>query len=235
MIPITYLIFARTPRLGAVKTRLAATLGDAQTLRLYEAMLTDTLHTIRARKPATVLLFAYPPDSTAELAAWVEARQLAFPELRILPQYGATLGEQMQCAFQIAEQEHLLPAIILGTDSPTLPQHIWREAENALQVRNTAVLGRADDGGFYAMGLQKSDATFFFGGDYSNATVFSRTEHALSLVFDHIHLLPVWTDVDDAESLQTVVRKASDRNEVENYETVRVCEELGIFTIQRNK
>jgi uncharacterized protein len=238
MQPITYLIFARTPRLNTVKTRLAATLGASQTLRLYEAMLTDTLSGIRSRNIHTVLLFAYPPESAPELALWVESRQLTFPALRILPQHGETLGDQMQRAFQLAENELLLPALILGTDSPTLPQHIWDEAENALQASNEAVLGRANDGGFYAMGLPKRShsvsTSFFFGSDYSNNTVFERTQAALSLAFERVHALPEWTDIDDEASLLAVVKEASERQQGigqgteqgTEYATVRVCREI---------
>jgi rSAM/selenodomain-associated transferase 1 len=208
--PCAYLIFARNPALGRVKTRLAATLGDEKTLALYEAMLEDTVQNVLMRlrtntaQVAAAYIFAYPPDSTAELALWLNKRNLTHKNLHILPQEGATLGEQMLRAFRYAESHSALPAIIMGADSPTLPQPVFAEAEEAL-LAGQAVIGRADDGGFYMMGLGEVRDSFFFGDDYSNATVYERSVEALRGHFSLVHELPTWVDIDDSASLRALL------------------------------
>ena len=208
--PCSYLIFARNPALGRVKTRLAATLGNEKTLALYEAMLEDTVENVlmRLRAPSTqisaVYIFAYPPESTAQLASWLAERNLTHERLHILPQEGATLGEQMLRAFQYAEARGALPSIIMGADSPTLPQAVFAEAEDAI-LAGQATIGRADDGGFYMMGLGEVRDLFFFGDDYSNATVYERSVEALRGHFSLVHELPTWMDIDDSASLRALL------------------------------
>ena len=51
--PQRLLVFARIPELGKVKTRIAAELGDARTLAVYESMLRDTLQSIGQSTPET--------------------------------------------------------------------------------------------------------------------------------------------------------------------------------------
>ncbi|TAE31712.1 MAG: glycosyltransferase [Candidatus Kapaibacterium sp.] len=226
--PLTYIVFARTPRLGQGKTRLASDIGAEAAFMLYEAMLVDTLHTISMRNAASVLLFAFPPEaeSVQEMEAWCKAHQCWFPELCVLPQTGATLGEQMYRAFCSAFETSPHPAIILGTDSPTIPHRIWDAAEEALQTSNSAVLGRSSDGGFYAMGLSGVDESLFFGNAYSNDTVYARTHAALQGFFSTVLELPEWTDIDDLASLGRVLREARTREEAHEYELVKRIEEL---------
>lgn len=205
----SYLVFARTPALRRVKTRLAVTLGNETTLRFYEAMLEDTVRNVLQRLESgnvhEALLFAYPPESASELALWLNERNLTHDNLHILPQEGATLGEQMLVAFRLAEKRGIVPALIIGTDSPTLPQRIFAEAEQSV-AQHQAIIGRTDDGGFYLLGLPQVQDTFFFGADYSNDTVYKRTLEALSEHFTSVYELPVWIDIDDEASLQALVR-----------------------------
>lgn len=66
-------VMARTPRLGAVKTSLAASLGPAATLQLYRAFLADLARRFATESDYT-LHWAYTPmedDFAAELAQLV--------------------------------------------------------------------------------------------------------------------------------------------------------------------
>ncbi|HVG23872.1 MAG TPA: hypothetical protein VND45_06940, partial [Thermoanaerobaculia bacterium] len=59
--PQRLLVFARLPELGKVKTRLAAALGDARTLAVYEAMLRDLLQSIGRSGADTEIEVLWPP------------------------------------------------------------------------------------------------------------------------------------------------------------------------------
>lgn len=230
--PCSYLVFARTPALGRVKTRLAATLGNENTLRLYEAMLEDTVQNVRQRLHSEdspvhqAFIFAYPPETTPKLTLWLQERNLHDAHIHILPQEGKTLGEQMFRAFCIAAERNALPALIMGSDSPTLPQFFFAEAEQAL-IKNQATIGRADDGGFYIMGLPFADESFFFGDDYSNETVYERTITALRRVFPKVQELPDWIDIDDSASFKALLRLHSTHSEsYQHYKTLSLAHKL---------
>jgi rSAM/selenodomain-associated transferase 1 len=234
MIP-HYIVFARYPERGRVKTRLAATLGEVATLKLYEAMLRDTLEIVQSRAAATnadVLLFVTSSDAAFEDAvsrfgAWLEPNGIDYLNVHVLPQIGDTLGERMLNAFRTAQERNSLPAIIIGTDSPTLPEAAFTQAEHTLEHRpDAAVIGGTEDGGFYLLGLQKPDESLFFGADYSNDTVFQRTLAALQAAYKHVECLPTWYDVDDAAALERLGREATEDTTVREFHTYRMLQSL---------
>ena len=88
------LIFCRAPVLGAVKTRLAATLGAPRALQIYQAMLRDCFELGQALAPAVTPIACYTPgDAFAENSylstIWSGAT---------LPQRGDDLGARMRNA-----------------------------------------------------------------------------------------------------------------------------------------
>src|SRR4029434_4512628 len=64
------IVFLRAPRLGEVKTRLAASLGAEAALEVYRFLALRTLEAIRAF-PTVELRFT--PDEVSEVAWWVES------------------------------------------------------------------------------------------------------------------------------------------------------------------
>jgi rSAM/selenodomain-associated transferase 1 len=228
-----YLLFARLPVQGSVKTRLAATLGAEKTLTLYEAMLRDTVEIAQSRASATnaeVLIFLTPSDDSARerFRAWLRSSKIDYPFIAVLPQEGATLGERMLNAVRVAESRDALPALLMGTDSPSIPDNVFTHAENALRYATTAVLGKTDDGGFYMMGIHKPDESLFFGADYSNDTVFDRTYQALQSLYPYVELLPSWYDIDDATSLERYIAEAKTDDSLRYFHTTRVLASWGL-------
>jgi rSAM/selenodomain-associated transferase 1 len=233
MIP-HYIVFARLPEQGRVKTRLAATLGDEATLALYEAMLRDTLEIVQSRASATnadVMVFVtsslLADETIRRFAAWLEPNGIDYLNVHLLPQTGDTLGDRMLNAFRVAGERGSLPALILGTDSPTIPESVLTRAEHTLEQHpDTAVIGGTEDGGFYLLGLQHPDESLFFGADYSNDSVFERTDAALRAAYTHVEHLPVWYDVDDAASLERLTREAVVDATVREFHTYRVLHHI---------
>lgn len=189
----SFLIFARYPEHGTVKTRLIPLLGAELTTALYRAMMLDFIERVAVRGYHTVV-YVSPPER-------ITAFQHILPNtVELLPQRGETLGDRMLNAFTDAHERAWLPALLTGTDSPTIPDTIIESAMNALHSGAEAVLGPADDGGFYALGLREVYGGCFFGNDYSNSTVWARTWRALSERYTPI-ALPMWYDIDDTEGL----------------------------------
>ena len=108
----TLILFARLPRLGTGKSRLARDLGAVAALRFERLMLVRTLHRL-GRDPRWHLRLSVTPDRAAR--RW-PGRFAAFP------QGGGDLGARM-CRALAARPPG--PAVLVGTDIPGLaPPHI---------------------------------------------------------------------------------------------------------------
>ena len=130
-------LFARAPRLGAVKRRLAREVGDAAALRFHRAMLRALARRLgRDRRWRTVL--AVTPD------------RARFPTpLPRVPQGRGDLGERMARALARDRRR----AVLVGSDIPGIRACDIAAAFRALDGRADAVFGPAEDGGYWLVGL----------------------------------------------------------------------------------
>lgn len=131
-------IFARTPRLGAVKRRLAAGIGRMAALRFHRLTLAGTLRRLaRDRRWRTVLCV------TSGAYRWPRG-------VPRIGQAGGDLGERMARAIAAMPPG---PVVLVGSDIPDIaPAHIAR-ALRALAARD-AVFGPAGDGGYWLVGVR---------------------------------------------------------------------------------
>jgi hypothetical protein len=135
-------IFARAPRYGAVKTRLAREIGNAETLRFYRNTLARLVRTL-ARDARFDTVLSVTPDS-AMPGHWPRG-------VRVVPQGSGDLGRRMIRALRSAGCR---PALVIGSDIPALsPAHIAL-AFRALG-RAPVVLGPARDGGYWLIGARR--------------------------------------------------------------------------------
>ena len=133
------IVFLKAPRLGAVKTRLAATIGEDAALAAYRLMAETVLNTLTGWP--SVELRITPDDAEPELRQWIQS------DWQYAPQGSGDLGNRMHRAFSEANR----PAIIIGTDCPTFQIEDLIKAADALS-RHDVVLGPATDGGYWLIG-----------------------------------------------------------------------------------
>ncbi|MDP6389247.1 MAG: TIGR04282 family arsenosugar biosynthesis glycosyltransferase [Alphaproteobacteria bacterium] len=183
----TLIIFARAPRLGVVKKRLAAEIGDVEARRVYETLLRETVRRLAADRRWRTEVVA-----TRESYRWP----------RHLPrrdQARGGLGRRMAEALRGAPPG---PAVLVGTDIPDLaPRHVER-AFRALGS-NKLVFGPAADGGYWLVGVRdrKALAGLFRGVRWS-------TRHALADTLANIRpgvshaLVDTLADLDEAKDLR---------------------------------
>ncbi|HTU55830.1 MAG TPA: TIGR04282 family arsenosugar biosynthesis glycosyltransferase [Acetobacteraceae bacterium] len=139
----TVFVFARAPRLGAVKRRLARGIGARAALRFHRATLFGLLRGLLAeRRFATVLCVT--PDRAKVVLPGRLGRRLA-----IRPQGPSDLGARMARAFRACRRGR---AVVVGSDIPALGPGDVRAAFAALG-RAEAVFGPAEDGGYWLVGL----------------------------------------------------------------------------------
>ena len=93
--------------------------------------------------------------------------------------------------------------MVLNSDSPTLPTALLNEtAELLARPGDRAVLGPSSDGGYYLLGLKTAHRRMFEDIAWSTERVGRQTRERAREIDLDLHLLPVWYDVDDIESLR---------------------------------
>jgi uncharacterized protein len=193
------ILFVKLPEKGRVKSRLARHVGEEAALGLYEIMVLDAIDMLkRGRFPFRICYT--PPDARSRITEWLG------PEHDYLPQTGDDLGDRMDEAFTRVFSTAVEEALLIGSDIPELTTGIIEEAFAALE-RNDAVIGPADDGGYYLVGFRKNTFTpgIFHDMVWSTSTVFRITMDRLHEASRKVHILPELTDVDTIEDLKKLL------------------------------
>lgn len=141
------LVIAKRPMPGQTKTRLTPPLSAEHAAKLYECFLQDTLDLARA-VPNVTRFIAYAPLGADEYFT-----RLA-PDYALVPQIGNDLGERLDNALTQCLRDGFARAVIMDSDSPTLPARYIANAFDALNEADI-VLGPCDDGGYYLIGLTR--------------------------------------------------------------------------------
>lgn len=141
-------IYAKEPRLGAVKTRLARDIGAAAALRFYEETLARLIDRVVRDAPWRCWL-AVTPDGFARAA---RRRWRWLPRtVSVIAQGPGDLGERMARSFRALPPG---PAVLIGSDIPAITRaHI--AAAFAALGRRDAVFGPAEDGGYWLVGQRR--------------------------------------------------------------------------------
>ncbi len=186
----TLVVFARAPRLGAVKRRLARGIGAMATLRFYRGQLAALLRAVGRDRRWRTLIAATPDRARAR---W----PLRLP---VLPQGGGDLGQRMGRAVGRGRR-----VVIIGSDIPGIGAADVAAAFRALG-RAQAVFGPAEDGGYWLVGVGPRRPPRPF------AAVRWSTEHALAdtranFAGRPVALLRRLRDVDTAEDLAALRRQ----------------------------
>jgi hypothetical protein len=192
-------VFAKPPRAGSVKTRLAGEVGAQGAARLARAFFADTwalvARTAWARPVAAV-------NGPFPLAARGD-------DCTVWRQGGGDLGLRMERVLRRALREAPF-AIALGSDSPGLPRQRLEAARVRLAACD-AVLGPAEDGGFYLLGLRRCPRGLLRELPWSSADTFARTCERLRARGLSVAILPGWFDVDRPADLARLRRLLAGR------------------------
>lgn len=187
------IIFVKNAVAGKVKTRLAATIGPEKALAVYQILLQRT-HDITISLPMAKAV--YYSDFVAD-----DNWNPLFYERRV--QMGPDLGERMYRAFAdgfAAGYEHIC---IIGSDCYELTREIIRQAFEKLEA-NDVVIGPAEDGGYYLLGLKCLNEALFTGKTWSTSSVLLDTLNNIKEAGQSVALLPELTDVDEEKDLRTI-------------------------------
>jgi rSAM/selenodomain-associated transferase 1 len=143
----TVIVFAKPPRRGTAKKRLARAIGDGPALSFYRTNLLQLLQRL-ARDPRWRVVVAVTPDKT----------KLRVPRgVTLIAQGRGDLGARMARALDPRNELGNGPAVIVGSDVPSLDaDHVWR-AFRALGAHRFT-FGPAPDGGYWLVGADRRRA-----------------------------------------------------------------------------
>lgn len=180
-------IFAKAPRLGQVKRRLAKEIGAVAAWRFQRAMLASLLRAV-ARDPRWQTTLWLTPDRFAR------GHGMRVNGIALRAQRRGDLGARMRRAFLARTNG---PVVLVGSDIPALGASQMRRAFAALGS-NDLVFGPAKDGGYWLIASARRR-----GRMPALAPVRWSSQHALADTrarFDKRHrvaLLETLEDVDD--------------------------------------
>jgi rSAM/selenodomain-associated transferase 1 len=195
-------MFAKQPVAGITKTRLAAAIGNDQAARLSAAFAMDLI----ARLPglADRFVIATTPR-TQEALDWFD--QVARPagQGSVVWQTEGGLGDRIQSWFESQFTAGVKMAVLIGSDSPDLPDELVTTAFHEL-CSNDVVVAPSSDGGFVLIGVHRRCslpdlAHCLRNVAWSTSATCSDTVGGLTEAGIRVKLLPGWYDVDTVEDL----------------------------------
>lgn len=195
-------IMVRYPELGKIKTRLARSLGDEQTLCLYTAFLTDLAQRFAGQKYD--LYWAHTPAHVDYLAFAATLAPEHIHHMWSFAQQGPDLAARLHHAFQQTYQHGYQRTILIGSDSPHISHAIVEDARAALDDADV-VLGPADDGGYYLIAMRHPHDVFS-GIPMSTSVVLNMTIESAQRQGLRVRFVEQLLDVDELPDLQRLAR-----------------------------
>ena len=178
------LIFTRNPEFGKVKTRLARDIGHQAALDIYKFLLA---HTAKICTPLDTEKAVYYSEEIPNNDLWNAA---VFQKKK---QVGEDLGERMQNAFAEGFNLGYSKIIIIGSDLYDIETKDLEQAFNVLN-NHEIVIGPAEDGGYYLLGMKQLHPKLFKNKNWGTATVLQDTINELKK--SNYKLLEKRNDVD---------------------------------------
>lgn len=147
-----FVVFAKEPIPGAVKTRLCPPFSPLEAADFYACMLDDVLEytaTLAAQLELAPFLYVAPEESVSRMASRAPAG------FEVRPQYGADLGARMESAVRELGAAGFAPLLLRGSDSPALVEPTPSDALAALTDGADVVASPDPDGGYGLVGLRE--------------------------------------------------------------------------------
>ena len=195
-------VMAKAPRAGMVKTRLAPPLTSEQAAQLHISFLKDTTENLEivAAAGSARGVISYTPVGDESLFDGILPASFS-----LVAQRGDGFGERLLFTAEDLLTFGFSAVCLIDSDSPTVPPEVFSRAVTALaQPGDRVVLGPSQDGGYYLIGLKQAHCAVFEGIHWSTAMVYQETVEAVHKAGLELVELPLWYDVDDAESLQVL-------------------------------
>lgn len=187
------LFFVKYPTPGAVKTRLAKSIGQQTAARVYRQLADNNFDVLRNNTQADVIVVFDPTENASQFEEWLAGAA------GYVPQQGVSLGDRLIHAFQWAFDQGYRQVVVFGSDTLGLTTEIVAHSFDALKEAQV-VVGPANDGGYYLIGLRESQPQLFENIDWSTSHVLSQTQDIIKQLNLKACLLHSLDDFDEINS-----------------------------------
>lgn len=184
------IIFLRSPKLGKVKTRIATSIGNEKALAVYNELVTHTFNIIADLNCTKYLFFA---DES------ISGLNVGF-DYQIQFQQGDNIGERMKNSFAYCFDRGYKNVVLIGSDIYEITSEIIVEAFEKLKSSD-CVIGPAEDGGYYLLGLTKNYPVLFEDIEWSTDRTLIQTIEILEKEKLSYHTQITLNDVDTLEDI----------------------------------
>lgn len=210
-------VMAKAPRPGFSKTRLCPPLSPGQAAALSAAFLRDITENIAmaAHEASITGYIAYAPEGHEALfdGHLADGTGLLLADgSPLMPPDVQGFGRSLLHAILAMLARGHTSAVVLNSDSPTLPTDLLvRAAQVLTDPGDRIVLGPAEDGGYYLLGMKAAHAHLFADIAWSTDTVAETTRLRAAQLGLQVVELPPWYDVDDESALHRLLAETSAR------------------------
>lgn len=186
----------RFPQPGRTKTRLIPALGPEGAAQFQRQMTEHLLTRFQrvCRKHQLALEVHFTGGTPAQMLNWL-GHQVA-----LKPQCEGDLGRRLSHAFEQGFTTGLRRVLMVGSDCPGIGSRQIVQALTQLETHDV-VLGPAEDGGYYLVGLKKPQPKLFEAVSWGQSCVLQET---LAIANHHdlsVSLLNPLPDIDRPEDL----------------------------------
>ncbi|MEG4280936.1 TIGR04282 family arsenosugar biosynthesis glycosyltransferase [Microcoleus sp. MON1_C1] len=190
------IVFTRYPEPGTTKTRLIPVLGKTGAANLHRLMAQRTIAcALSLEKSRRLSVEIHRAGGSEQLMQdWLGS------DIICQNQIDGDLGARMTAAFEKSFNSGVEKTAIIGTDCPDLKAEIMAQAFEKLS-QHDLVLGPAQDGGYYLIGLRRSIPELFAGIHWGTSQVFACTRAIAQKLDLNIAYLPTLADIDLPEDL----------------------------------
>jgi hypothetical protein len=189
-----FVVVAKAPFIGSVKTRLSPYLDPAAATSLYECLLGDIVAKFKKYGESEFWLAFVPEGAEYFLRNHCETR--------LLVQRGKDLGERLHHIFVDLFRNGYREVVVADSDSPTVPLSSVDRAHELLSEGCDLVLGPSDDGGYYLIGLKRPSERIFHDIPWSTNGVLDATLKRAEELRLKVGLLPPAYDIDLAADVK---------------------------------
>ncbi len=200
MAEVAFVVVAKAPQEGKVKTRLCPPLNYQQATALYTGFLLDTIALASQVARADVLLVCPSPEDISIL------KKLVPPTVGYILQSEPGLTAALTDSFQRAIKQGYRKIFCISSDNPTLPVAYLEQAVEALD-NTELVFGPSEDGGYYLVGAKEVYPYLFSEMTWSVETVLGESLQRAERAQLATQLLPLWYDLDTGQELGRFIKE----------------------------